>query len=348
MERKNSPSLTAKAIYERLKEAGYPKSYILRLLPEGWDNSFIKTIDGIAQFTSILNQKIGINIVFSSDNKIIVEENNELFRFKYLRNTNPCELTISANIGRALFKHAISCIKKDYAQLDSDPMRLRKEILKRSNDEIMTFELLLDFCWNSGIPVIFLDDLPRTAKRMTGMALCVNGRPGIVLGFKNKQTSRQLFVLAHEVGHIACGHVSLNGILVDESLNDVKETISDVSLIKKDQQEKEADSFALKLIRGGIVNPLLEFNSKINSTELAANAIIKSQELKIDPGHLIISYAKLYDDWTKAGLAMNFLHNQDKAINLLEEKFFLYSDLSMISNENRDFLISAQGYIAIK
>lgn len=348
MEKKNSPSLTAKAIYERLKEAGYPKSYISRSLPKWWDNSFFKKKDGIAQFSSILNQRIGVNIIFSADNRITIDENNDLLRFKHSRNTNPCELTIAANIGRALFKHAISCIKKDCVQLDSDPIQLRNEILKRSDDEIITFELLLDFCWDSGIPVVFLDDLPRTAKRMTGMALCVDGRPGIVLGFKNKQTSRQLFVLAHEIGHIACGHVSLNGILVDESINDVKETISDVSLIKKDQQEKEADSFALKLIRGGIVNPLLEFNSKINSTELAANAIIKSQELKIDPGHLIISYAKLYDDWPKAGLAMNFLKNQDKAIDLLEEKFFLYSDLNKISNESRDFLISAQGYISIK
>jgi hypothetical protein len=348
MEKKNSPSLTAKAIYEKLKEAGYPKSYILRLLPQWWDNSLFKTRDGIAQFASILNQRIGVNIHFLVGEKIIIEENNELFRFKYSRNTNPNELTMSANIGRALSNHSLSCIKKDYARLDSDPIKLRDRILKRSDDEIITFELLLDFCWDSGIPVVFLDDLPRTAKRMTGMALCIDGRPGIVLGFKNKQTSRQLFVLAHEIGHIACGHISLNGILVDESLNDVNETISDFSLIKKDQQEKEADSFALKLIRGRVVNPLLEFNSNISSTELAANAIIKSKKLKVEPGHLIISYARLYGDWPKAGLAMNFLQNQDKALDLLKEKFFLNSDLRKLSDEDRDFLISAQGYVAIK
>lgn len=344
MEKNNSPSLTAKTIYAKLKDAGYPKSFIQRLLPEWWDNSLIKTSAGAFQFALILNQKLGITVFFAEDGELMIEENNELFRFKHSKNTKASELNISANIGKALSNHALFCIKKDYIRLDPDPIQLRNKILKKSNNGIIDFELLLGFCWESGIPVLFLDDLPRSTKRMTGMALCVDSRPIIVLGFKNKQISRQLFVLAHEIGHIACGHISKNGILVDESINEVNETIQDIPLIKRDQDEKEADSFALKLIRGGIINPLSEFDANINSTELAATSIIKSQTLKIDAGHLITSYAKLYDDWPKAGLAMNFLPNQDKALDLMEQYFFSNSDLSKISDENRDFLISAQGY----
>ncbi|MFP1893399.1 ImmA/IrrE family metallo-endopeptidase [Lonsdalea quercina] len=346
MEKKNSPSLTAKSIYAKLKEAGYPKPFIQKILPEWWDNSLIKTSAGAFQFALILNQKLGIRFFFAEDGELIIEGNSEQFRFKHSKNTKPSELTISANIGKALSNHALFCIKHDYIGLESDPLLLRRNIIKTSSNGIINFESLLMYCWRAGVPVLFLNDLPRSAKKMTGMALCIQDRPVIVLGFKNKQVSRQLFVLAHEMGHIACGHVSQNRILVDESINEVNETIKDTPLIKRDQDEKEADSFALKLIRGRNVNPLSEFDTNINSTTLAATAILESQKLNIDAGHLITSYAKLYGDWPKAGLAMNFIPSQDKAIDLLEESFFLNSDLTKISDENRDFLISAQGYTA--
>ena len=133
--------------------------------------------------------------------------------------------------------------------------------------------------------------------------------------------------------------------MVDESIHDVIDSISDRSLSKKDKEEKEADEFALKLIRGNVIDPVANLDPKFNATSLAAYAILESDKLKIDAGHLILSYAKLYDDWSKANLAMNFIPNQSGALDVLKQQFLNNAILTHLSEDNEKYLISAQGFM---
>lgn len=42
--------ITVKSAYGSLQAAGFPKSFVDRMLPEWWDNSLLKTSAGALQF----------------------------------------------------------------------------------------------------------------------------------------------------------------------------------------------------------------------------------------------------------------------------------------------------------
>ena len=206
------------------------------------------------------------------------------------------------------------------------------------------FEGLLALCWAQGIPVLFLKDLPKTSKRMTGMAVSVQGRPAIVLGFNSPQHARQLFVLAHELAHIVCGHVGENGVLIDEDIAEVTDALAGSDATRKDAEEKEADSFALALLRNGHTNVLKAIGRPDSAAVLASNAVIAGEQLGVDPGHLILSYARENDDWARANQALGYIADPRGAIEVLNQWFMQSTDLGALSDENREHVLAIQGF----
>ena len=67
-----------------------------------------------------------------------------------------------------------------------------------------------------------------------------NGHCAVVLSKNAKHSAWLLFILTHELGHIVQGHVSRDGVLVDE--------LVDRSI--RDKEEKAANAFALELLTG--------------------------------------------------------------------------------------------------
>lgn len=336
--------LTAKSAFGKLKAAGYSRQYIQKLLPDWWDNSLLNTSAGSFQFAMILRQRLGVNVSFSQDGELAIQTVASQARFKHRRDTQAEELNVAANLGLALCRMAIHCTTKPYEPLPSDPQQLWSLITTRSKRAYVDFEGLLDLCWAHGVPVLFLKDLPRSSKRMAGMAVRVNNRPVIVLGFNHAQHARQLFVLAHELGHIQHEHIDDNGILIDEDIAEITDTLAGGLVTRKDKEELEADNFALALIRNGVTNPLTRLERPSSAATLASSAMLLGNQLGIDPGHLILSYANENDDWVRANNAMNFSKQRLNALELMNEKFLQYSELSALSNENAEHILAVQGF----
>ena len=59
---------------------------------------------------------------------------------------------------------------------------------------------LLNLCWDHGVPVLYLKELPRATKRITGMALSISGRP-TQLSWASQAPSIR--------GSYSCSHTSL-------------------------------------------------------------------------------------------------------------------------------------------
>ncbi|WP_417500149.1 hypothetical protein [Methylophaga sp.] len=338
--------ITVKAAFETLREAGYPKSFIIRFLPEWWDNSLLKTSAGALQFALILKQRLGIDVSFGQDGVLSIPSRVSIAHtsFKRRAGTAVNELNIAANLGIATARIALLALKRPYTPIPSDPTIVNKLVCDRTGKKSVDFEGLLDFCWEYGIPVLFLKEIPRHTKRMTGMAVMVDSRPVILLGFNYSQFPKQLFVLAHELGHIANGHVENNGALIDEELEDVSEGLEGRRLAKKDVEEQEADLFALSLLRNGNIKITELIPRQSSSAILAAKAIEVGTRLNVDPGHLIVSYAKQHDDWLKANQALNFIEQPVSATQALKKVFFSNSDLSILGEESKEYLLSVQGF----
>lgn len=175
------------------------------------------------------------------------------------------------------------------------------------------------------------------------MAALENNRPVIVLGFRHQHCARQLFILAHELGHIASGHLSNDGVLIDEDIFEVEDSLADAPY-DKDEEELQADQYAIAAIRNTETDPLDAVGNHVSGTSLAMKALEVGETLNIDPGHLIVSFANRHNRWPEANRALQFLPDSDKALEILETSFFENSELTAISDENREHLVAAQGY----
>lgn len=335
--------ITVKSAFESLQAAGYPRAYVTKLLPEWWDNSLLKTSSGVFQFALILKQRLGLEVNFGQDGILAISPGAAHASFKHRADTQIDELNVAAGLGIALARLAVFAARAPFAELPADPSRLYDLVRAHTGRPTVDYEGLLDVCWAHGIPVLFLKDMPRNTKRMTGMAVMVDGRPAILLGFSHVQHSKQLFVLAHELAHILCGHVQNNGALIDEDIADVREGLEGQVQVRRDEQEREADAFALGLIRNGQMTVQRQIPRQASAATLAAATMKFSQETGIDQGHLILSYAKAHDDWIKATQALNFIEQRVGAIELLQQRFLANTDPSAISEESADHLLYMQG-----
>ena len=336
--------ITVKSAFESLQAAGYPRAFVTKPLPEWWDNSLLKTSAGAFQFALILKQRLGLEVNFGQDGNLAIEPRAAHANFKHLASTREEELNVAASLGIALARLAVFATKRPYVGLPNDPASLYAMVRSITGRGHVDFEGLLALCWSHGIPVLFLKEMPRNTKRMTGMAVMADGRPAILLGFNYTHYSKQLFVLAHELAHILCGHVQNNGALIDEEIADVSEGLGGRAQIRRDEQEREADIFALSLIRNGNLDVIKRMPRIAGSAAvLAAEASRLGRETGIDPGHLILSYAKDQEDWMTANQALNFSEQARSAIDLVRASFMDSIDLDAISDESAEHLLSMQG-----
>lgn len=344
----NVTPITAKHAYEALKDLGYTKHYINKLLPDWWDNSLLKTSAGSLQFALILNQRLGIDARFDSQGTLSVSLDQSRTRFKHRLDTRSSELAQAAGLGRAIAKlalHELPIPKTDI--LPADPLALRAYLLNRYSASSIDFDSMVDACWQFGIPVLHVESLPLLSKRPAGMAINIQGRPAIILGHRLEHKSRQLFVLAHELGHIALGHVKRDDILLDEDVVEVVENLGSQRASVQDSEEKEADHFALQLIRGSAtLAPKRLFSVMASGAVLAVEALRSGAQLQIDPGHLLFSWAKETGQWASASTAITFLPNGHGAMATLRAKLLAYARLGSLSEENRQFLMAVQGFQA--
>ncbi|MDO9179504.1 MAG: ImmA/IrrE family metallo-endopeptidase [Agitococcus sp.] len=343
----NVTPITAKHAYEALKDLGYSKQYVSKLLPDWWDNSLLKTSAGSLQFALILNQRLGIDVLFDQQGELSVTIDLSRTKFKHRRDTQDSELARAASLGRAIARLALHGLPVHEDAPTTDPMTLRKQLLTHSTTGIVNFDSLVNACWRCGIPVLYLDSLPPQSKRPTGMAINVNGRFAIILGHRQAQKSRQLFVLAHELGHITLGHINKDDILIDEDIAEVTESLEGRRIAEQDIEEKEADNFALQLIRGYVSLEFRRlFSTMASGAVLAVEAMRLGTQHQIDPGHLLLSWAKETGQWASASKAIAFLINSDGAMKTMHSFFLQYANLECLSDENRSFLMSVQGFQA--
>lgn len=117
----------------------------------------------------------------------------------------------------------------------SDATEVRAEL---GGGEIRLISLL-DWTWDRGVAVVPL----RGRGGFCAAAWTVRHSPTIVLKRTRGSAAFWLFDLAHELGHVACGHLNSGG-LVD--VDDLQPELSG----EDDDQEHDANAFALRLLLG--------------------------------------------------------------------------------------------------
>jgi hypothetical protein len=150
-------------------------------------------------------------------------------RFKHLTTQDAVQQNILSSFGVAIGRLLLRGVPAGYGFASLSPVELRESILNHSR--YVDLQQLLATCWALGVPVIQLRVFPLTTQSMHAMVIESGGRHAILLGRNASYPAPAAFTLAHEIGHIASGHIRGALALID---------VEDPALAKdRDEQETE-------------------------------------------------------------------------------------------------------------
>jgi len=296
---KNSPM---KHLYNKLKKVGYNPKYIKSLLPDWWDDDIANTPAGFQQASAILANKFSIHLesLLSQDAEPELNLPHGI-RFKHRENVDCTELNTACAIARSVAKVVTKGFpKKNIAEFYLDAGKLRQKLLNKN--KWISLEILLDYCAEIGIPVIYLKHFPNKIKKMEGLSFLQGGYPIIVLT-QNRNAGYLLFDLAHELGHITLGHVNAERSMIDKKID----------LDANDKDERAANRFALELLTGDSECKIVPVGHNLCANELANAAQRYGDEHKIDPLHIVLNYGYSTNKWPVAVNATKIISKDEKS-----------------------------------
>lgn len=261
-------------------DAGLAWNSFKEILPD-WSDTAFESMSGVLELKTFLSRNAGLR--FGTDGKLVAKELPAAC-FKTNKATSAEQVVAARSLATACARLVSKATYTSFSHFSDSADDLRQSILRSTNESCwVTLPLLLDACWSRGIPVLYLPTLPVAGRKMDGMVTYTEGRPAIILTKKVPHPDWLLFLLAHEMGHIACGHLPEG-----EGEAVVDETVDVGDSETRDQQELEANHFATHLLapdgREVTIGGRLP-----NAVQLAAKATDFARENGMPPGYVILN-----------------------------------------------------------
>jgi transcriptional regulator with XRE-family HTH domain len=221
-----------------------------------------------------------------------------------------------------------SATDRPFRELPSDPLDLRSQVLEEYGE--LTLSTLARWAWDSGVVVLPLVGPGEFA----AASWFVDGRPAIVLKDSRAQWIFWLFDLAHELAHIALGHLR-------------NEAVVDVDSPWKgggDEEEQAANEYAIHLLIGDSQRLLDEVRQRSGETQteqrhrfkfrvadVAAEAGVSPAVLGVIAAFALEEVARPQDRW---GSAQNLGKEEERASGheLVQREFRARVDLDRLSD----------------
>jgi Zn-dependent peptidase ImmA (M78 family) len=287
-----------------LRDAGISEQAIDAAWPAWWREELGDSTSGRAELRFALARKLGMSP------KSLIGERVEFIwddsaKFKHLSADDADDRAALTAFGLSLGRMLIAATREVTSLVGLDAAIIRDQLLS-SGEPNINLQSLLTLCWSVGIPVIHLRVFPLEAKRMHAMVVAVDGRYAILLGKDASYPAPVAFTLAHELGHIVCRHLDGASALVD---------VEDPAHAKdRDDQETEADQFALELLTGRPDPKFTTSEDSYNAPTLAAAVLKAAPEYRVEPGTLALCLAFRTGAWPQAMTAMKFIYGEAEPV----------------------------------
>jgi hypothetical protein len=322
-------------LWRKLRVLGLSDRAITAAWPRWWSEEAETSASARAELRFSVARRLGLD-----PESLLLDDESPRFmwreeaRFKHLAGeTEEIQAGITS-FGRAvsaLLVRATAAPQRDLAGLSA--AELRASIV--ASREFVGLADLLAVAWACGVPVIHLRVFPWPQKRMAAMTARVGERSAVLLGKDAVYPPWTAFYLAHEIGHIVLGHVPADGQIVDLDEEDV---VADPG----DDEEAEADGFALELLTGQAEPIILPTGDA--ETRGAALAVRAAPELSIEPGTLALCFGHATGDWGTAAGALPHIYDRRipvwRPINALARDEL---ETEALSQESVDFLDAILG-----
>jgi hypothetical protein len=287
-------------LIERLRKAGFSRAAIRAAWPSWWTEEAGETPSGRAELRFALARRLGLEPKPLLGERVEFVWNDEA-RFKHLSTHDDAQkaalTSFGMSVGRLLLRATPAGPTEPIAA-----EALRDAIMAGS--PFVDLGSLLGTCWALRIPVIHLRVFPLEAKSMHAMVVGVDGRFAILLGRDAAYPAPVAFTLAHELGHVMLGHLADAPALID---------LEDPALARDgDEQEEEADRFALTLLTGSPEPDIQTDIEHFNAPTLATAVLRASGEYGVEPGTLALCLAHGRGLWPVAMSALGFIYGERK------------------------------------
>ena len=343
----NSPSSLSdrtpdlKTLYQRLANLGFPRKYVRDvLLPDWWCDEFEQEKGAVVEAAAYISQRTGLNFrnLLDIDREPEFQEDQHPC-YKLRQETTKNSLAAARSLAERIAAITAYACKPPLVSVENlDPQIARSQILETS--EFVNLQSLLDFCWRHGIPVVHTNNFPKEKgqKKFDGMVGEYSDRPVIVISKNQKSPAWLAFILAHELGHIVCGHIKGSSI-IDEKIE--HDQIGDIN-------EQEADQFAIEILFGRR-NASYEKQTK-NLKSLKSYVEIYSIKDRVEPALVVLNNAWFKANrantkeakgnaWTEANVLLsNFEESDITAPQLINHQLGKHLDWENLSNDYQEFL----------
>ncbi len=337
-----SKTIDMKSLYQKLSDIGFSRNYVQQIaLPQWWDREFEQTSGAAVEAAAYISRRLNLDL-----NSLLQPNRKPAFdasyqsKLKVQNGTNQQKLTVACSLAvRVAEMVAYACVRPYHTIHPLSAQDVRSHILQ--NNEFIDLESLLQWCWHRGIPVFHFHQYPKNTPKFHGMVVCCHprmsnegcSRPVIAISHNHKSSSRLLFILAHELGHLLQGHVTSDRVLMDET----------VEFSNSDKEETEANKFAVELLSGrwdaNYKNPIV-----LTVKQLAKYAKAKSWEDRVDPGFVINNYGWHMQEesnkncWGAVEKALKIVENNRNAPETINQYLSQEIDWHCLSDDNQEYL----------
>ena len=323
-------------LFIALQNAGFPKPYILKMLPDWWTEDLMNDPTVRIELDLSLSRMFGLNLRdLLNETPTVTFDVEGSMKYKRSRRLDGNDLTGATALLQSIAKMVNASMPHPYCPLPQDPLQVRQEILS-AGAKFISLMSVVDYLWSKGIPTIHVSELPEGLKKMDGLALRIGDRPIVILSKQSPFRAWNLFIAAHELAHCSLGHIEIDEVLVDFSIGQDCYLLAD-----DDPEELAADQFAIALLNG---EDAIQYVSEreVNSNELVDAALRRQRTHHVDAGHVILNYGYRNNAWKVSQAALKKIDHSDARVDI-NEYLFSRLKLKMLPASSAEFLFKVTG-----
>ena len=336
-------------VYKRLSAVGLNQKFVREvILPDWWEDRIAENPAGYAEALGLLSDSLSLDLRALQDPNGMLECRPFLVtRNKARQGLHEADLAWAQCLGGRAAQLVCSAMAIPPVAVPKSALEIRHTLGK--DDHLVNFETLLDYCWSLGIPVLHVSQFPSKAKKPDGMATRFGEHYAIILSKNSRYSAWLLFILAHELAHIALGHLPENGVFVDDEKNwttngaEAEQTGTSPQI--REDEEKQANDFAIELLTGQ-VDTVYRLKNRLNAEGLEEAALFFGQSYRVDPGAFVLNYVRHVPNgpyWPLANATLKRLEPDANAIAKVHTTMRANLDWELLSDENQEFLLRVTG-----